>query len=141
MAPAEAKARCRTKRAGILARERLLSSIRTVRQVVKGMINPRLASKGLLLIAPLFSWLALSIPAQTVQLVSTPDPSQSPPAGGGGDSWNPILSADGRYVLFASVANNLVLTTNRTPLPSRFPARLNVFVHDRTNGTTSLVSV
>ena len=75
----------------------------------------------------------------TLQLISTVDPSQGPPPGGGGDSWAPILSPDGRYVLFASTANNLALNgTNALPLLS--PARMNVFLRDRTAGTTTLVS-
>ena len=74
-----------------------------------------------------------------LQLVSTLD--QAPAAGGGGDSWAPIISADGRYVLFASTANNLVLTSNTNPIPALFPARLNVFLRDRTSGTTTLISV
>ena len=78
---------------------------------------------------------------QPLQLVSVRDPSQGPPAGGSGDSATPIISPDGRYVLFASTANNLLLTTNDTPIPARFPAPLNVFLRDRTNGTTMLVSV
>jgi Tol biopolymer transport system component len=52
-----------------------------------------------------------------------------------------VLSADGRYVLFASTANNLTLTASNAPIPSPFPASLNVFVRDRTNATTRLVSV
>jgi Tol biopolymer transport system component len=78
---------------------------------------------------------------QPLQLVSVRDPSQGPPAGGSGDSATPIISPDGRYVLFASTANNSLLTTNDTPIPARFPAPLNVFLRDRTNGTTALVSV
>ena len=78
---------------------------------------------------------------QPIQLVSVRDPSQGPPAGGSGDSWTPIISPDGRYVLFASTANNLLVITNDTPIPARFPAPLNVFLRDRTNGTTTLVSV
>ncbi|MGO8927883.1 MAG: hypothetical protein ACLQU3_13485 [Limisphaerales bacterium] len=78
---------------------------------------------------------------QPIQLVSVRDPSQGPPAGGSGDSWTPIISPDGRYVLFASTANNLLIITNDTPIPARFPAPLNVFLRDRTNGTTTLVSV
>ena len=78
---------------------------------------------------------------QPLQLASVLDPSQGPPAGGSGDSWTPIISPDGRYVLFASTANNVVMTTNDTPIPARFPAPLNVFLRDRTNGTTRLVSV
>ena len=83
---------------------------------------------------------ALAI-GQPPQLVSVLDPTQGPPAGGGGDSWTPIISPDGRYVLFASTANNFVMVTNDTPIPARFPAPLNVFLRDRTNGTTTLVSV
>ena len=52
----------------------------------------------------------------------------------------PIVSPDGRYVLFASLANNLVLISNNLPLPVQFPVKLNVFLRDRTNRTTTLVS-
>jgi Tol biopolymer transport system component len=78
---------------------------------------------------------------QTAQLASVLDPSLGPPAGGSGDSWTPIISPDGRYVLFASTGNNLSVITNDTPVPAQFPAPLNVFLRDRTNGTTTLVSV
>ena len=50
--------------------------------------------------------------AGTLQLVSVIDPTQMPYATGGGDSLAPLLSADGRYVLFASTARNLVVNTN-----------------------------
>ncbi len=83
---------------------------------------------------------ALPASADRFQLISTIDPSQSPPAGGSGDSWAPILSPDGRYVLFASTANNLLLPTNNLPIPAHIPANLNVFLRDRTNATTTLVS-
>src|SRR6267154_6373390 len=62
------------------------------------------------------------------------------PSGGSGDSWGAIISPDGRFVLFASTANNLVLTTNGTALPIPGAPRLNVFIRDRTNGTTTLVN-
>jgi len=62
------------------------------------------------------------------------------PAGGSGDSWGAIISPDGRFVLFASTANNLVLTTNGAALPISGAPRLNVFLRDRTNNTTTLVS-
>ena len=86
---------------------------------------------------------ALACPASAglFQLISTPDPAQAPPAGGSGDSVAPIISPDGRYVLFASLANNLVLTGNHSPIPLPFPAKLNVYLRDRTNLTTTLVSV
>jgi Tol biopolymer transport system component len=86
----------------------------------------------------LFAFSAVGAP---LQIISTLDASTAPTVAGGGDSSNPFLSADGRYVLFASSANNLALTSSNTPLvPSRFQ-RLNVYLRDRTNGTTTLVSV
>jgi len=76
-----------------------------------------------------------------VQPVSLLGHGSEPPVGGNGDSVAPLLSFDGRFVLFASTANNLLLATNNSPIPPSFPARLNVFLRDRTNGTTALVSV
>lgn len=64
----------------------------------------------------------------------------SAPAGGSGDSWGAIISPDGRFVLFASAANNLVSTTNGQALPVIGGAVLNVFLRDRANNTTTLVS-
>src|ERR1035437_5116689 len=92
---------------------------------------------------PLILTAGLTCPswAGPFQLVSVLDPSQGPPAGGSGDSWAPIISPDGRYVLFASTANNLVLTSNANPIPALCFQRLNVFLRDRTNGTTTLASV
>ena len=78
--------------------------------------------------------------AQSLQLVSAPDPVQQPPSGGNGDSWAPVVSADGRYVLFASSANNLALLTNGASIPEQSPSVLNVFLRDRTSGATVLVS-
>ena len=84
---------------------------------------------------------ALSAAAAPLQIISTLNASTSPTLAGGGDSSNPFLSADGRYVLFASSANNLALTSSNTPMvPSGFQ-RLDVYLRDRTNGTTTLVSV
>ena len=55
------------------------------------------------------------------------------PADGG--SMEPSLSADGRYVAFTSAALNL------DPDTGRLQAQGDVFVHDRSNGFTSTVSV
>ena len=52
-----------------------------------------------------------------------------------------MTSPDGRYVLFASTAGNLILNSNGVAIPSLFPASMNVYLRDRTNGTTRLVSV
>jgi Tol biopolymer transport system component len=79
--------------------------------------------------------------AGAFQLLSVADPSQGSTTGGSGDSCAPMMSSDGRYVLFASTANDLVLTTNNPPTPISSLLKLNVFLRDRTNGTTTLVSV
>jgi Tol biopolymer transport system component len=79
----------------------------------------------------------LSMANASVQLVSLSGPSSAPPAGGDGSSGLPIISADGRYVLFASTANNLVLTNNNNFV---LPQRMNVFLRDRGGGVTTLVS-
>jgi hypothetical protein len=47
------------------------------------------------------------------------------------------MSPDGRFILFASAANNLVPNTNR---PTQSPPKLNVFLRDRLNGSTTLIS-
>ncbi|HSU56535.1 MAG TPA: hypothetical protein VLT36_20920, partial [Candidatus Dormibacteraeota bacterium] len=64
-----------------------------------------------------------------------------PPSAGGGDSWMPLLSSDGRFVLFASTANNLAAISSNNPSPVLLPPKENVFLRDRVNGTTTLVSV
>ena len=56
-------------------------------------------------------------------------------AEGGGPSFHPSISADGRYVAFQSQADNLVVgDTNLFPLSD-------IFVHDLQTGITTLVSV
>jgi hypothetical protein len=74
----------------------------------------------------------------SIDPVSQLGASFAPTPGGDGSSGLPIVSADGRYVLFASTANNLVLTNNNI---SVLPQRMNVFLRDRDSGTTTLVSV
>jgi Tol biopolymer transport system component len=54
--------------------------------------------------------------------------------GGNGDSGGPVTSADGRFVVFASSASDLV--TNDTP-----NGITDVFVRDLKTGTTTLLSV
>jgi len=84
---------------------------------------------------------ALPATAAFLQLVSQPDPSLLTSAGAGGDSVDAMISPDGRYVLFASTASNLILNSNGVAIPSLFPVSMNVYLRDRTNGTTRLVSV
>src|SRR6266545_3958258 len=76
---------------------------------------------------------AAAVPAgaQTSAIVSgTPRPS----ATGGGGSYQPVLSPDGRFVAFVSQANNLVTNDNLAPY-------LDVFLRDRASGSIALVSV
>jgi hypothetical protein len=102
--------------------------------IMKARLLKRLCALGLVAIC----WTA-SVWCAPFQLVSQRGANPAP-AGGAGDSWGAIMSPDGRFVLFASTANNLVSTTNGQALPISGAPRLNVFLRDRTNGTTTLVS-
>jgi len=74
------------------------------------------------------------------QIVSQVNPSNSVVAVGGGDSYTPITSSDGRFVLFASTANNLAVVAGGQAAISHVPAPMNVFLRDRQTGITTLVS-
>ena len=83
----------------------------------------------------------ISATGAPVSLVSTPSPAATPLAVGGGDSWNSIVTPDGRFVLFASTANNLVSPTNGSQYLAYVPPKMNVFRRDRELETTTLLSV
>jgi Tol biopolymer transport system component len=105
------------------------------------MTPPLRASRLHLQIALLLlAAIRLTCEAGSLQLVSGMDSGQTPPAGGGGDSFAPILSSNGRFVLFASTANNLS-TINNTALLQQGPSPLNVYLRDRVHRRTTLVSV
>src|SRR5947207_3356318 len=72
--------------------------------------------------------------ASSVQAVSLADPSLPVASGGISDSSASVISTDGRFVLFLSSANNLVTNDDN----GKF---VDVFLRDRTNGVTTLVSV
>lgn len=72
-----------------------------------------------------------------LQLVTAASPAVTAPPNGNGDSWSPIVSPDGRFVLFASTADNLTSNGNA----SLNPPSVNVYLRDRLNATTTLVSV
>lgn len=74
----------------------------------------------------------------TIQPVSVAGASAPSKLGGSGDSGLSIITQDGRYVLFSSMANNLTLPNNFNLAQ---PFRLNVFLRDNLNQTTRLVSV
>ena len=84
---------------------------------------------------------ALSAGAVPLQLLSTIDASIAPSASAGGDSSQPVISPDGRFVLFASTANNLATVSSNTPFRAPVYTSLNVFLRDRASNTTVLVSV
>ena len=88
----------------------------------------------------LLFWTCQVALASPFRLLSAPDPSQLASAAAGGDSWGPIMTPDGRFVLFASTANNLVPGSNNLFSASQFPLHQNVFLRDRSNGATVLVS-
>ncbi|MGH8023265.1 MAG: hypothetical protein ACRED1_06775 [Limisphaerales bacterium] len=92
----------------------------------------------------LLTFLAVAVAARAgnliepVSIVNTP-PTVTP-SGGSGDSLGPMITPDGRFVLFASSANNLVLNPSANPTPQAMPSVMNIFLRDRVNKTTTLVS-
>ena len=72
--------------------------------------------------------------AAPVEAVSVRNPALALPAGGNADSAGASLSADGRYVVFSSLAGDLVPGGNGPPA-------MNVYLRDRTLNTLRLVSV
>jgi Tol biopolymer transport system component len=83
------------------------------------------------------AWLlamATLVPAAgAAQLISARNPAVPLPAGGNDHSAAPSVSPDGRFVVFTSMANDLVPGGNSV-------SALNVFLRDRTGNTTALVS-
>ena len=79
---------------------------------------------------------------QAAQLVTIRGLLQPPVPGGNGDSALPLPSADGRFVLFTSDADNLVAaSSNATPAVSGLLPPLNAYLRDRSNAVTTLISV
>jgi Tol biopolymer transport system component len=92
-------------------------------------------------VAALMTLSAFPAPASFIQLVSQRDTSLPPAAGGGGSSQMPIVGSDGRFVLFASTANNLTVISNGLPMSVLPMPSMNVYLRDRASNTTTLVSV
>jgi hypothetical protein len=78
--------------------------------------------------------------AADAQHISVRESSLPIPAGGDGNSEAAVMSANGRYVLFESMAPNLVVISNPAPVSGLQPPRLNVFLRDSISATTKLVS-
>ena len=106
--------------------------------------NPFASRSGYFLVRPTLVFLAVlmllaaAVPGglaqEAAQLISTRSPALTLPAGGNGDSVDPQISPDGRFVLFNSTAGNLAPNTGGQ-LCSQ------VFLRDRASNTTTLVSV
>lgn len=86
-------------------------------------------------------WGTITSAARAGELVTQQGASFVAPAGAGGNCGMPIATPDGRYVVFASTAGNLALIGGNMPVPTRTVGNLNVYLRDRTNQTTTLVSV
>ncbi len=103
-------------------------------------MKSQLFKRGRAVLIAITAGITLPAMAGPFELLSAADPTQGSTAAGNGDSWAPMVSPNGRYILFASAANDLVLITNNPPTPISSPFKLNVFLRDRTKGTTTLVS-
>ena len=68
------------------------------------------------------------------QLVSARSPVFGASTGGNGSSADPVMTPDGRFIIFTSSANNLASGENGL-------LRSDVFLYDRLSNTTTLVSV
>jgi Tol biopolymer transport system component len=102
-------------------------------QVISGLLGNRILVAALLLTA---------MPAMTAtQIVSQLQPSAAIFAVGGGRSYDPIITPDGRYVLFASTSANLVGGPGGLGIPQPAQPQMNVYVRDRQTGITVLVNV
>jgi Tol biopolymer transport system component len=60
--------------------------------------------------------------------------------GAAGDSYAPLMTSDGQYILFASTARDIALATNGLPFRSSAEPVLNVYLRDRSLQRTLLVS-
>src|SRR5215468_1581185 len=87
---------------------------------------------ALLIVGSLISMEVPSV-ASPVQLLSARDSSVALPAVGNGNSVAPVVSPDGRFVLFSSSASDLVPGDNGQLGPD-------LFLRDRASNTTALVS-
>src|ERR1041385_6343874 len=90
--------------------------------------------RGLLLGALVLMSAAHPLRAGSLQLLSVRDPSVPASASGNGDSIAPWLSADGRFVVFASSASDLVPGDNGL-------FTLDLFLRDRLDQSNTLITV
>ena len=82
---------------------------------------------------------ATILSADQLRVVSVADATLTPSPGGNGDSLAPIINSNGTHVVFASSADNLLTGTNGS-ISRTSPQKINVYLRNRTNATTVLVS-
>jgi Tol biopolymer transport system component len=102
--------------------------------MISGIRLLRSALIALVVAAPLL------LGSAAVQLISVRDDSSPVSVGGNEDSGSAVLSADGRYVLFASMSANLTVISNPAPQSGLLPRRQQVFLRDRQTAAAALVS-
>jgi Tol biopolymer transport system component len=127
----------------IVQRHDLLSNV-TNQTICENCWNPSPDAEGRLVAVQTFRWPDYRYPTRTYatndiftvdvvtgqsNLVSV---NLSGTGGGNGNSYNPLMSYDGRYVVFTSRASDLVSNDNNNAA--------DVFVRDLHSGTTMLVS-
>src|SRR5579862_928815 len=103
---------------------------------MKASVKPLLQNVCLRSLTIIVGSILVAVPstfATPSQLLSTRNPSIAVPVGGNGDSVAPRLSSNGRFVVFSSSASDLVTNSNSQ-------LYLNVFLSDRSNHTTLLIS-
>src|SRR5690349_5853396 len=105
----------------------MVKPTRRVQKLINFTMNTNLSNSFRVILLSL-ACVSLSAKAETFQLASVINSTLSAPAGGSGDSTDPVISADGRYVLFASAANNFVLNAASNPITPIFPPKLNVYL-------------
>jgi Tol biopolymer transport system component len=102
-------------------------------QTTSGLLFQRITVAMLVLAA---------LPAMTAtQIVSRLLPAAAISTVGGGCSYEPIVTPDGRYVLFASTSANLAAGPGGSEMPEAVQAHMNFFFRDRQSNVTLLVSV
>jgi Tol biopolymer transport system component len=79
--------------------------------------------------------------AEDLKVITVSDPSFPKGISGSSDSYTAGISADGRFVLMTSVAENLVMGQSNRPLAHAPVTPLNLYLRDRSSNSTALVSM
>lgn len=105
-------------------------------QILPSILSRRFVLLGIALLGTAY----LCCGAEQQQTISLKHSSAPVATGAGGESSGAIMTPDGRYVLFASTARNLVLTASSTAFEGKAMPLLNVYRHDRMEQRTLLIT-